>query len=295
LAATSAKNGSWVVFKASGGYDRLLRKALEVARARFSRVNPRQARDFARAMGVIGKTDRVDAHMLIELGARLRPVPTEPLPVARRTLQAETTGRRQLVELRKQEAARLQRTADREARADIQSLVVVLDRRIAKAETRIAQLIAAAPEQAEIDGRLRTVPGVGAVVAATLFTELPKPDRSDRPRIAAIAGLAPIARDSGKRGGRRSIGGVRPAVRTMLDIAAVHASRRCPMFQSFRARLQQTGKPAKVAITATARKFLSSLDAMVTKRARLPSRPPKLNTVAGKPGAVHFRTSRPFH
>src|SRR5215218_6511725 len=83
-----AKEGAWVVFEASGGYDRVLRDALEAGGVRFSRVNPRQARDFARAMGVIGKTDRVDARMLAELGARLTPAPTRPLPPERRALQA---------------------------------------------------------------------------------------------------------------------------------------------------------------------------------------------------------------
>lgn len=261
--AACAKEDVWVVFEASGGYDHLLRAALEAAKVRFSRVNPRQARDFARAMGVIGKTDRVDARMLSELGARLRPAPTEPLAAARRALQAQATRRRQLVELRKQEATRLQQTADVEARADIRSLIAVLDRRIAKADERMAALIAADPELAEIDRRVKTVPGVGPVVAATLIAELPELGRLDRRRIAALAGLAPIARDSGKRLGRRTIGGGRPIVRTMLYIAALHASRRCPVFKTFRSRLAAAGKPVKAAITATARKLLCVLNAML--------------------------------
>lgn len=94
FAAACAKQGTWVVFEASGGYDHLLRAALEAETVPFSRVNPRQARDFARAMGVIGKTDHVDARMLSELGARLRPAPTEPQAAVRRTLQAQVTRRR---------------------------------------------------------------------------------------------------------------------------------------------------------------------------------------------------------
>lgn len=206
FAAACAREGVWVVFEASGGYDHLLRAALEVAQVRFSRVNPRQARDFARAIGVIGKTDRGDARMLSELGARLRPAPTEALTAA---------------------------------------------------------LTAADPELAEIDRRLKTVPGVGPVVAATLIAELPELGRLDRRRIAALAGLAPIARDSGKRLGRRTIGGGRPVVRTMLYIAALHASRRCPVFNAFRSRLVAAGKPVKAAITATARKLLGVLNAML--------------------------------
>jgi transposase len=129
FAARCAKEGAWVVFEASGGYDHQLRDALESAQARFSRINPRQARDFARAMGVIGKTDRVDARMLAELGARLAPAPTQPLPPERRALQAQATRRRQLVEMRKQEATRLQQTADPVARADIRGVIAMLDRR----------------------------------------------------------------------------------------------------------------------------------------------------------------------
>jgi hypothetical protein len=101
FAARCAKEGAWVVFEASGGYDHQLRDALESAQVRFSRINPRQARDFAKAIGVIGKTDRVDARMLTELGARLTPAPTQPLPPERRALQAQATRRRQLVEMRK--------------------------------------------------------------------------------------------------------------------------------------------------------------------------------------------------
>ena len=128
--AACARERVWVVFEASGGYDRVLFEGLDTANVRFSRVNPRQARDFARAMGVIGKTDRVDARMLSELGARLRPAQTEPSSAERRALQAQATRRRQLVDLRKQETTRFQQTADGEARADIRSLIAVLDRRI---------------------------------------------------------------------------------------------------------------------------------------------------------------------
>ena len=263
FAASSAKAGLWIVFEASGGYDRLLREALEAAAVRFSRINPRQARDFAKAMGVIGKTDRVDARMLAELGARLRPPATEPVAGVRRALQAQATRRRQLVEFRKQEANRLQQTADAKARADMRSLIAVLDRRIAKIDARIRAIIEADPELAEADRRLQTVPGVGPIVVATLIAELPELGRLDRRSIAALVGLAPIARDSGKRVGRRTIGGGRPVVRTMLYIAGLHASRRDAVFRAFRTRLEAAGKPVKATITATARKLLTVLNAML--------------------------------
>ena len=212
---------------------------------------------------MIGKTDRVDARMLSEFGARLRPAATEPMAPPRRALQAQATRRRQLVQMRKQEATRLQQTADADARADIRSLLAVLDRRIEQVETRMAALVADDPELAALDRRLRTARGVGPIVAATFIAELPELGRLDRRRIAALAGLAPIARDSGQRAGRRSIGGGRPVVRTMLFIAALHASRRCAVFKECRARLQGTGKPAKAALVATARKLLVTLNAML--------------------------------
>lgn len=273
FAKACTKEGVWVVFEASGGYDRVLREALEAASLRFSRVNPRQARDFAQAMGVIGKTDRVDARMLCEFGARLRPAPTEPMAAARRALQAQATRRRQLVEMRKQEATRLQQTADKHARADIRSLIALLDRRIAKIEERMAALVAADPEMAAVERRLRTAPGVGPIVAATLIAELPELGQLDRRRIAALAGLAPIARDSGKRTGARAIGGGRPIVRTMLYLAAIQASRRCASFRDFRSSLQTKGKPVKAAIIATARKLLVTLNAMIASSADF--RPPQ--------------------
>lgn len=263
FAARCAKEGAWVVFEASGGYDHQLRDALESAQVRFSRINPRQARDFARAMGAIGKTDRVDARMLAELGARLTPAPTQPLPPERRARQAQATRRRQLVEMRKQEATRLQQTADPAARADIRGVIAMLDRRIAKIEARMTDLVTADPELAAIERRLRTAPGVGPIVAATLIAELPELGQIDRRSIAALAGLAPIARDSGRRSGPRSIGGGRPIVRTILYLAALQASRRSPQFIHFRERLQAAGKSVKTAIIATARKLVVVLNAML--------------------------------
>ena len=263
FAVACSKEGVRVIFEASGGYDRILRDALEDAQVRFSRVNPRQARDFARAMGVLGKTDRVDARMLAELGVRLTPPSTEPPSKASKALQAQTVRRRQLVDLRKQEITRLAQTSDAHIRADIRSLIVIFDRRIAKIERDMLQLIKLDAELAGIDAILQSAPGVGPIVSATLLAELPELGRIDRRAVAALAGLAPVARDSGKRSGPRSISGGRPAVRTILYIAGLHASRTEPNFRTFRDRLQQAGKMPKMAIIATARKLLVTLNAMV--------------------------------
>ena len=267
FARRAARQGAWVIFEATGGYDRPLREALERAGARFSRVNPARARDFARAIGVMAKTDRVDARMLALIGERLRPAPSEPVPtqmiVARRALQAQATRRLQLVEMRKQEATRLQQTADAGTRADIRSHIALLGRRIARFDARIAGLVTKDEAFARTEQRLRTAPGIGPIVAATLIAELPELGRLDRRRIAALVGLAPVARDSGKRNPPRSIAGGRPVLRRMLYLAALQASRHHPRFRAFRARLQDQGKPPKVAIIAVARKLLITLNAML--------------------------------
>ncbi|WIJ24049.1 IS110 family transposase [Devosia sp. RR2S18] len=263
FASAVAREGAWVIFEASGGYDRALRDGLEAGKSSFSRVNPRQARDFARAMGVIGKTDRVDARMLATFGQKLQPAQTPPISATRQVLLAQIIRRRQLVEMRKQEATRLQQTTDSDSRSDMKSLILVLERRIAKVEARIAEIIQSSPEIAETDRMLQSVPGVGMIVSATLMAELPEIGTTDRRKIAALAGLAPIARDSGQRQGKRVIGGGRATVRTVLYLAALHASRHSTTFKAFRRKLQDAGKPVKAALTATARKLLSVLNSMV--------------------------------
>ena len=274
FARLCAREDAWIIFEASGGYDRILREALEEAEVRFSRVNPRQARDFARAMGVIGKTDQVDARMLAELGVRLNPPQTEPLAASRRALQAQTVRRRQLVDLRKQEDTRLKQTADPDVRADIRSLIAVLERRIAKIEKEIIRLVLADKELAEVNGILQSAPGVGPIVSATLISELPELGRVNRRAIAALAGLAPVARDSGKRSGPRAIEGGRPVVRTILYLAGLHASRASTNFRGFRKRLEAAGKRPKAAIIATARKLLITLNAMVASGQKYFPQPP---------------------
>ncbi len=263
FARRAARQEAWVIFESTGGYDRALCEALERAGTRFSRVNPARARDFARAIGAAAKTDRVDARMLALMGERLRPALTEPTPQARRALRAQAARRLQLVEMRKQEATRLKQTANAEACADIRSHIRLLDRRIVRVEARITELVAEDETFADAERRLRTAPGIGPVVAAILIAELPELGRLDRRAIAALAGLAPVARDSGKRIRSRAIAGGRPVIRRMLYLAALQASLHHPRFKAFRARLQDNGKAPKQAIIAVARKLLTILNAMI--------------------------------
>lgn len=253
----------FVVFEASGGYERRLEEALAGADCCHARINPARGLDFKRAMGVLAKTDRVDARLLAEYGRRMRPAPDRVLSSARRGIRALAVRRRQLVEVRKQELTRLQQTSDAWACADIKDHIALLTARLRAAEVELQARRDAHPELVEMERRMRTVPGVGPVVAATLIAELPELGQLTRRRIAALAGLAPIARDSGQRNGRRRIRGGRSPVRAMLYIAALQASRRDPRFAAFRARLQDRGAATKQALTATARKLLTILNAML--------------------------------
>lgn len=240
---------------------------LSAAQVPFSRLNPRQARDFARATGLAAKTDRIDARMLARFGQVLAPAQTILPEQNRQNLQALLVRRRQLVDMRKQEATRLRQHADPWLIEDISVILECIDTRIHKLEKAITQLIEHDTDLCEAARRLQTVPGIGLIVAATLIAELPELGTLCRRKIAALAGLAPRAHDSGAHRGKRTIGGGRASVRTMLYIAALHASRHDPNFAAFRKQLAASGKPVKVTLVATARRLLATLNAMAKTRA----------------------------
>lgn len=252
-----------VTLEASGGYETPLVLALEAAGAAYARVNPARARHFARSIGQAAKTDRVDARMLAEMGARLELDPTEPLAPARRALKALAARRRQLVEMRKQEDTRLHQAPDHLVARSIRRMIVSLNRQIAWVEKEVAARIAQDREIAADIARLQQAPGIGPVVATTLIAELPELGQLSRRQIAALAGLAPVARESGQRDPTRKIGGGRPTPRAMLYLAALQASRFSQPFKTFRARLEARGRTPKQAIIAVARKLLTVLNAML--------------------------------
>ncbi len=252
-----------VVFEASGGCERPLAEALARAGVAFSKVNARQARDFARATGRLAKTDRVDAAVLAEMGRALRPRITPP-PDAARTRLADLVARREdLCAMLRAETSRLRRARDRAVRRDITSLIRVLRRRIETLEQSIAAQVAAHDGMARDSRRLQTVPGVGPLLSATLLATLPELGQLTRREIAALAGVAPHARDSGLHRGKRQIWGGRAGARRALYLAAFIASRYDPRLKAFRASLQARGKATKVAIIACARKLLTILNAML--------------------------------
>lgn len=263
FARRAKASGGFVVFEASGGYDTPLRDALEQARVPFSRVNPAQARDFARAMGRIGKTDRLDARMLAEMGARMPLTQTPPRSQTERRLQTLSARRRQLSGVHAQEATRRHQVADPFVRRQIDRHLKHLAADIKAVEAEIANVIAAQPALAERAARLETAPGIGPVTAATLLAELPELGRLDRRKIAALAGLAPVARDSGQRSPARRIRGGRPVVRRALYLAALSAGRCDPGLAAFRTRMRDAGKRPKQAVIAVARRLLVMLNAML--------------------------------
>ena len=257
--AASLPADAFVVFEATGGHERLLMEALGNAGIRHVRMNPRHVREFARATGRLAKTDKVDAHVLAEMGCVLDLRPTERVDDGRLRL-AELVGRRDnIVAAITAETQRLAMARDPFVRRDIG----VLRGRRAAIEKEIAGHISSQQALAEEAARLRTAPGIGPAIAAVLLARLPELGRLDRRAIASLAGLAPHACDSGQRRGRRHVWGGRADVRRALYLAAFVASRYNPALKAVRERMQAAGKPAKVAILAVARKLLTILNAMV--------------------------------
>lgn len=251
-----------VVVEATGGLERAVVAALSVAQLPVVVINPRRARAFAKAMGYLAKTDRIDAAGLAELGDRLRPE-VRPLPeAAAQELAALVARRQQLVALHTAEANR-RHTALPVVRAGIETHLTWLETTQAELEQEIATRIATQTTWRETAAIVDSAPGIGPVTAAVLMATVPELGHLSGKHIAALVGLAPIAQDSGKRHGKRHIQGGRGAVRAALYMATLTATRYNPVIKAFYERLIKTGKLQKVALTACMRKLLVILNAMV--------------------------------
>lgn len=252
-----------VVMEASGGYERLCAAALAQAGLPVAVVNARQVRAFAVATGVLAKTDAVDARVLAHFAAAVRPA-VRPLPDDQRRALDEIMGRRrQLVGMLVMEKNRLAQAHNSGVRRDIKSLIAILEKRIDGCDGELQRQIQASPVWRAQEDLLRSFNGIGPVSARVLLIELPELGSLDRKKIAALVGLAPIARDSGQHRGRRQIAGGRGQVRSSLYMATVTAIRANAVIRAFYQRLRDAGKPAKVAIVACMRKILTILNAMV--------------------------------
>jgi transposase len=252
-----------VVLEATGGYQRRLVAELASAGYSVAVVNPRQVRDFARAGGILAKTDRIDARVIAQFGLTLRPRPLANYPQKQAQLQELVTRRRQLVELRAAETNRLETTTVKAVRKSIQQVIDLLSKQIERIEKDILALLESDDDWRQKAEILHSVPGVGAVTAATLLADLPELGQLNRQEIVALAGLAPYNRDSGKYRGLRSIWGGRASVRATLYMAALTARRSNPVIRTFADRLHQQGKPFKVVLTACMRKLLIILNTLI--------------------------------
>jgi transposase len=255
-----------IVLEATGGYEVPLAAGLASAGLPVAVVNPRQIRDFARATGRRAKTDALDAHVIALFAEAIRPT-ARPVPDAQAQALGELMARRrQLVDMLGAELNRRRLLRDRRLQRQLDAHIAWLEEALRRLDHDLTTLVRSTPIWREADDLLRSVPGIGPVTACTLIAELPELGHLDRRRIAALAGLAPFARDSGTFRGRRMIAGGRAPVRRVLYMATLAAIKYNPVIRLFHQRLVGAGRPAKVAITAAMRKLLTILNAMLRDR-----------------------------
>jgi transposase len=261
-----AINPELVVFEATGGYERRLAAVLVAARINVRVVNPRQIRDFARANGVLAKTDAIDARIIAEFARRID-LPERPLPDAETAAFADLLARRrQLVDLRTAERNRLGQARAKRVMDSITRIIAALDRELATLDDEIDERIKASGVWQETVALLKSVPGVGDGTARSCIGQLPELGTLSRQTIASLAGVAPFNDDSGRRTGKRAIRGGRANFRCMLYMATLAAIRHNPVIKAYYRRLVDAGKVKKVAIVACMRKLLVILNAMLRNR-----------------------------
>jgi transposase len=248
--------------EATGGLQLPVVAALASAGLPLAMVNPRQVRDFARATGKLAKTDQLDAQVLAHFAEAVRPTPY-PLPDAQtQELTALLTRRHQVVEMLTAEKNRL-RTTRESVRQRVQDHIRWLEQELADLDDDLERTLRESPLWREKDNLLRSVPGIGQVVSITLLADLPELGTLSRHQIAALVGVAPLNRDSGRFRGKRTVWGGRARVRAALYMAALTATRYNPIIKAFYHRLCGAGKARKVALTACMRKLLIILNSMV--------------------------------
>lgn len=268
--AGRAELGDWVVeqgvtlvvVEASGGYEAALVSDLVERGQEVALVNPTRVRAFARAEGILAKTDKIDAGVIARFGVTMKPQARTRRDEAQVALNETITRRRQLVLMVTAEKNRLH-TASPAMQAHITSHIDWLESEIGELETHISQAIKANPAWAETAKRVDSVPGIGFITAATLVADLPELGQLNRQKIAALVGVAPFNRDSGKQRGKRRIFGGRTSVRSVLYMATLSAIRHNPVIKEFYQRLLDKGKLKKVALTACMRKLLVIINTMV--------------------------------
>ncbi len=251
-----------VVVEATGGYETAVVAALAIRAWPVAVVNPRHVRDFAKALGILAKTDAIDAAVLVRFAAQIQPTPRALADEAQAELQALVTRRRQLVDMRTAEVNRLE-TARPSVRPNLQHHITWLNQCLKDTDREIRALIEQSPLWRTRDRLLQSVPGIGPHTSARLLASLPELGVLSHRELAALVGVAPLNRDSGAWQGPRTTWGGRAAVRGALYMAAVVAIRYNPPLQTFYRRLRAAGKAPKLALVAVMRKLLTILNAML--------------------------------
>jgi transposase len=252
-----------IVIESTGGLERPLLEALLEADLAVALVHPGRVRHFAKGLGILSKTDRIDARVLARFGQLAAPRLASKRTGIQAELQALVVCRRQLCLTRVQQSNRKCTTSNKTAAKALEAVIHSMDKQIAKLDQRIEQLIDADDDFKHLDGLLQSVPGVGPALSATLAAEMRELGDTTAKQAGALAGVAPFNHDSGRMAGKRCIRGGRTAVRCVLYMATVAAIRFNPVIRAFSDRLKAAGKAAKVRIVACMRKLLTLLNAMV--------------------------------
>ena len=255
-----------IVVEATGGLEQMLIDALLDADLPVARVNPGQVRHLAKALGILAKTDPIDAGVLVAFARHAQPRLMEKRSKTRAELEALVTCRRQLVAVRTEQTNRRSVTRSKTARRAIDAVLKTVNRQIDALDQQIHKLIDSDDDLRGMDRIIRSAPGAGPILSATLLAELMELGMIGRRQIGALAGVAPFNRDSGRFRGQRSIRGGRASVRSVLYMATLSAIRCNPVIHQFAERLKAAGKKNKVIITACMRKLLTILNAMLRDR-----------------------------
>jgi transposase len=253
--------------EATGGLEVRLASELASQALPVAVINPRQARDFAKASGQLAKTDTVDARVLAAFARAIRPAVRPIKDADTRALDEVLTRRRQLIDMRVQETLRLSAAGSKTQRKSVLSHIAWLDKRIDEMDADLTRRLRASDVWRAKDDLLRGIPGVGAVTSVTMLAKCPELGQLNRREIAALTGVAPLANDSGAHRGKRFIWGGRADVRAVLYMATVSAIRCNGPIKAFAQRLRQAGKPAKVVIVACMRKLLTIMNAILKNNA----------------------------
>jgi transposase len=255
-----------VVLEATGRYERLCATSIATRGIPVAIVNPRQARDFAKAIGRLAKTDKIDAFVLARFAEAVGPSPSAIPDEETQALQHILARRRQVLEMLVAEKNRLQ-VAPRTLHKRIRAHIEWLEKELSRTDGDLEEAIAASAAFKENEALLKSVPGVGPVLARTLLAELPELGKLTHKGLCALVGVAPFNRDSGQGRGKRQVWGGRAPVRAALYMGALVATRHNPTIKEFYERLLAAGKPKKVALVACMRKLLTILNALMRDRA----------------------------